>query len=159
MPDRRTATMQNNVIDLFLETSASEKKQIYITLRDNTVVAGIVGQFDGYSVFLDGEPGKMLYRHSILKLSDIPAPSKNVERGPRINDARPQREVREQKPREDRPRPQQERRPAPRPQRKPVDKRPDRRPEPVQTEEKSSDGLGIMADAMQKWLNSRKGDE
>ncbi len=133
-----------------LEEYAGSKAEIGITLKDATLVKGYVKSFDGYVILMEGEPGELVYRHSILKLSSSavavqPQPAPAFRR-PEAPSAMPRAtmERKFQRPTE----PRRKLPPRPRPERQPESKR----------EEKPGQ-LGTLGEEMMKWLKSQKGNE
>ena len=138
--------MQENSLDRMLEEYAGNKAEIGITLKDATFIKGIVKSFDGYVVLMEGEPGELIYRHSILKLSSpAAAQPQPAQAAVRPEAARAATERKFQ-------------RPAAAPRRKaPQRPRPERQPESKREEKPGH--LGTLGEEMMKWLKSQKGNE
>ena len=138
--------MQENALDRMLEECAEKKAEIGITLKDATFIKGIVKSFDGYVVLMEGEPGELIYRHSILKLSSpAAAQPQPTQAAVRPEAARAATERKFQ-------------RPAAAPRRKaPQRPRPERQPESKREEKPGH--LGTLGEEMMKWLKSQKGNE
>ena len=137
--------MQENALDRMLEEYAGNKAEIGITLKDATFLKGTVKSFDGYVILMEGEPGELIYRHSILKLSSPAAHLQPVQTA-----ARPEapRAIAERK----------FQRPSAAPRRKaPPRPRPERQPE--SSREEKPGHLGTLGEEMMKWLKSQKGNE
>jgi sRNA-binding regulator protein Hfq len=133
--------MNINALDSALEGFMQGGQEISITLRDSTTVSGKVKSFDAYVILLAGEPGNMVYRHSILKLTEklaeIPIERPKPEHRPRPEE-KPLRPVR----------------PSPPPRKRPARVS----AEPAQQKEPASErSLGTLGEAMQKWLKSQQG--
>ena len=138
--------MQENSLDRMLEEYAGKKAEVAITLKDATFIKGIVKSFDGYVVLMEGEPGELIYRHSILKLSSpAAAQPQPTQAAVRPEDARAATERKFQRPAAAlwRKAPQR-----PRPERQPESKR-----------EEKPGHLGTLGEEMMKWLKSQKGNE
>ena len=138
--------MQENSLDRMLEEYAGKKAEVAITLKDATFIKGIVKSFDGYVVLMEGEPGELIYRHSILKLSSpAAAQPQPAQAAVRPEAARAATERKFQ-------------RPAAAPRRKaPQRPRPERQPESKREEKPGH--LGTLGEEMMKWLKSQKGNE
>lgn len=129
--------MNINALDSALEGFMQGDQEVSITLRDSTTVSGKVKSFDAYVILLAGEPGTMVYRHSILKLTEKLAERPLPEHKPRPEE-RPLRPVR----------------PSPPPRKRPARVS----AEPAQQKEAASDrSMGTLGEAMQKWLKSQQG--
>lgn len=139
--------MHVNAIDQALEGYASDKTEVELTLKDGSVVRGVIKNFDGYVIFTDGGGSQMVYRHSLLKIA--PAMAARVPDAQAQPAERPRRERFQTKPDDRRNvQPQKSNRPPkPRPQ--------ERRPQPQPQEE--SGHMGTMGEAMLEWLKSQKG--
>ncbi|MBI5696709.1 MAG: RNA chaperone Hfq [Nitrospirae bacterium] len=147
--------MRTNQFDTALDELAAGKKDTSLTLKDGTTLTGRIKEFDGYVIVLEGEPMRMVYRHSILKLSE--AVARKAERPaprPAERQAQPQRPA-------DRPRTAPS--PRPRQDRPPRERRPEQERRPAQPARMESPepptGSGTMGEAMLKWLKSQKGGE
>ena len=137
--------MQENALDRMLEKYAGNKAEIGITLKDATFLKGTVKSFDGYVILMEGEPGELIYRHSILKLSSPaaarpqPAPAAGRPEAPAMMERKFQR-------------------PETAPRRSaPARLRPERQPESKREEKPGH--LGTLGEEMMKWLKSQKGNE
>lgn len=135
--------MNINALDSSLEGFAGKDQEVSITLRDNSTVVGKVKSFDAYIILLADGPGTMVYRHSILKLSEK-LPEQKTAPAPKPMPERPVSQGR----------PPSMRRPANRPAQRPeMASAPQARPKEAALDKP----LGTMGEAMLKWLKSQKG--
>jgi sRNA-binding regulator protein Hfq len=129
--------MNINALDSALEDFMQGDREVSITLRDNSTLAGKVKSFDAYVILLAGEPGTMVYRHSILKLTEKLTEKLIPEHKPRAEE-----------------KPVRHARPSPPPRRRPARAG----AETTQPREAASDKpLGTLGEAMLKWLKSQQG--
>ena len=133
--------MNSNPFDDTLEDFHSKGTEAAIILNDGSQMKGRVKRFDGYVVFLENDVDVMVYRHSILKLSEAAA----LERAER------------------QPQPKTERgtapAPKPRPKTPPRQKRPPRKEQSFTAPQKEPGGMSRMGEELLKWLKNQKGNE
>jgi RNA chaperone Hfq len=130
--------MNINALDSALEGFIQGGREVSITLRDNSTVSGKVKSFDAYVILLAGGQDTMVYRHSILKLTEKLAEMPKPEHKPRT---------------EERPAPHAK--PSPPPRKRPA--RVSAEPAQQPREAASDKPLGTLGEAMQKWLKSQQG--
>ncbi len=128
--------MQTNPLEQVLEEYSKTRSELGITLRDGSYIKGMVKDYDGYVILLDGVPDTIVYRHSILKLAAAGAgPQRRTAPAPekRVTPPRKEPSGRPSKPRPENP--------------------------PVKEPAASQGGLGVMGEAMLRWLERQKGGE
>ncbi|MHB8172857.1 MAG: RNA chaperone Hfq [Nitrospirota bacterium] len=133
--------MNSNPFDEALENFHSKDTEAALVLKDGSQLRGRIKRFDGYVVFLENGAETMVYRHSILKLSDAAQERAEIQPAPR---------------------PEPRKTPAPTSSRKPPvrQKRPPRREPPQAVQQKEPAGsLSRMGEELQKWLKNQKGNE
>ncbi len=72
--------MNTSPFDEALEGFYSKGAEAAITLKDGSELKGKVKKYDGYVIFLDNGAEMMVYRHSILKLSEAARPAQRAEK-------------------------------------------------------------------------------
>lgn len=149
--------MQTNLIDNTIKEYIDSGTEAGLSLHDGSVVKGRITDFDGYVVIVGSDIPAMVYRHSILKISDAsslmdkkspaaPRPARTDKPAPGKSGPQPARQ--------DRPAPRQK--PAPKQR---TDKRPPR-PAPHEKAAPSGDDFANpMAEKLANWLKSQKGGE
>jgi sRNA-binding regulator protein Hfq len=149
--------MQTNLIDNTIRQYIDSGAEAGISLHDGSVVKGRITDFDGYVVIVGSEVPAMVYRHSILKISDassltdkrppaVPRPARTEKPGPGKSGTQPARQDR----------PVHRQKPAPKQR---TDKRPPR-PAPQEKAAPSGDDFANpMAEKLANWLKSQKGGE
>jgi RNA chaperone Hfq len=136
--------MNTSPFDEALEEFYSKGAEAAITLKDGSELKGRIKKYDGYVIFLDNGTEMMVYRHSILKLSEAAPQEQRAEKA----QARPRQA----------PRPA----PARMPQNTPGQKKRPPRKEPFQAvsqQEPEPGGISRMGEELLKWLKSQKGNE
>ncbi|HLB25615.1 MAG TPA: RNA chaperone Hfq [Nitrospirota bacterium] len=128
--------MNVNALDIALEEYLGKNTEVSVTLRDSAMVRGRIKDFDGYVILLSGEPDLILYRHSVLKLTEAVAPRVHERVQEKV--FQPRRQPPPSKPPRKRPAGEQAARP------------------PREQAEKPGQ-MGTLGEAMQKWLESQKG--
>jgi RNA chaperone Hfq len=136
--------MNTSPFDEALEEFYSKGAEAAITLKDGSELKGRIKKYDGYVIFLDNGTEIMVYRHSILKLSEAAPQEQRTEKA----QARPRQA----------PRPA----PARMPQNTTGQKKRPPRKEPFQAipqKEQEPGGISRMGEELLKWLKSQKGNE
>jgi len=128
--------MNVNALDIALEEYLGKNTEVSVTLRDSAMCRGRIKDFDGYVILLSGEPDLILYRHSVLKLTEAVAPRVHERVQEKV--FQPRRQPPPSKPPRKRPAGEQAARP------------------PREQAEKPGQ-MGTLGEAMQKWLESQKG--
>ena len=137
--------MNTSPFDEALEGFYSKGAEAAITLKDGSELKGKIKKYDGYVIFLDNGAEMMVYRHSILKLSEPAArPEQRVEKA----QARPRPEPRSAPTRMPRNTTDQKKRP---PRKEPFQATPQKEQEPG--------GISRMGEELLKWLKNQKGNE
>lgn len=131
--------MNVNALDIALEEYLGKNTEVSVTLRDSAMCRGRIKDFDGYVILLSGEPDLILYRHSVLKLTEAVAPRVHERVQEKVFQPRRQQ-------------PQQ-------PPSKPPRKRPagEQAARPPREQAEKPGQMGTLGEAMQKWLESQKG--
>lgn len=136
--------MNTSPFDEALEEFYSKGAEAAITLKDGSELKGRIKKYDGYVIFLDNGAEMMVYRHSILKLSEAAAQEQRAEK--------PQA----------RPRPGTRTASARMPQKSAAQKKSPPRREPSQAishKEPESGSVSRMGEELLKWLKNQKGNE
>ncbi len=133
--------MNSNPFDDSLEDFCSRGAEAALVLKDGSQLKGRIKRFDGYVVFLENDVDVMVYRHSVLKLSEAAA----LER----SETQPQ----------PRPEPRTVPAPKPRPKTPPRQKRPPRKEQSFSVQQKEPGAMSRMGEELLKWLKNQKGNE
>jgi RNA chaperone Hfq len=136
--------MNASPFDEALEEFYSKGTEAAITLKDGSELKGRIKKYDGYVIFLDNGAEMMVYRHSILKLSEAARPEQRAEKA------------------QARPRPEPRTAPARMPQNTTAQKKRPTRKEPFQSisqKEPEPGGISRMGEELLKWLKNQKGNE
>jgi RNA chaperone Hfq len=136
--------MNASPFDEALEEFYSKGTEAAITLKDGSELKGRIKKYDGYVIFMDNGAEMMVYRHSILKLSEAAQPERRAEK--------PQA----------RPRPEPRTAPARMPQNTAAQKKRPPRKEPFQPtpqKEQEPGGISRIGEELLKWLKNQKGNE
>ncbi len=132
--------MNGNPFDDTLEDLYSRGMEAALMLKDGSRLTGRIKRFDGYVVFLENGVEMMVYRHSILKLSEASAEIAQTEPrpAPGPGTAPPSK---------------------PRPKTPPRPKRPPRREQSPSVRQKEPGAVSQMGEELLKWLKNQKGNE
>ncbi len=133
--------MNSNPFDDTLEDFYSRGTEAAFVLKDGSRLTGRIKRFDGYVVFLENGAEMMVYRHSILKLSDAAAQDRAETQ------TRPLSE------------PKTAPAPRPRPKTLPRQKRPPRKEQSFSVQQKEPGAVSQMGEELLKWLKNQKGNE